>query len=80
MKNEVNRTVSWDKITFSCLTDLPVSVNCLVSPPTPDANKNNNNKSLPLQARDEYKKKLQKVIRESTVLAEEERYGFIAGL
>lgn len=55
MKNEVNCRVSWDKITFSCPTDLPVSVNCLVSPPTPDANKNNNNKSLPLQARGEYK-------------------------
>lgn len=55
MKNEVNCRVSWDKITFSCLTDWRVSVNCLVSPPTPDANNNNNNKSLPLQTRDEYK-------------------------
>ena len=55
MKNEVNCRVSWDKTTFSCPTDLPVSVNCLVSPPSPDAKKTNNNKSLPLQARDEYK-------------------------
>lgn len=55
MKNEVNCRVSWDKITFSCLTDLPVSANCLVSPPTPDANNNNKNKSLPLHARGEYK-------------------------
>lgn len=55
MKNEVNCRVCWDKTTFSCPTDLPVSVNCLVSPPTPDANKNNNNKSPPLEARDEYK-------------------------
>ena len=39
MKNEVNCRVIWNKITFSCLTDLPVSVNSLVSPPTPDANK-----------------------------------------
>ena len=48
MKNEVNCRVSGDKITFSCLTDLPVSVNCLVSPPTPDANKKQQQQKLSL--------------------------------
>ena len=47
MKNEVNCRVSWDKITFSCPTDLPVSVNCLVSSPSPDAKKTTTTKAFP---------------------------------
>ena len=60
---------------------LPVFVNRLVPllPPTQQKKNNNNNKNtckLGMSTNEQ----LQKVIRESTVLAEKESYGFIAGL